>query len=157
MANHSFSRFARPLIAIAAIAGFLALGVASSASATSPDDHLVTPAELGSAYAAPGETTWLSDLSGGGTNTMTTDSFDGRSSLKMSVPGANGQVNAFKTFGSGVRPTDIPALLAGSSFSYAGNTVNFQIAMFYTPVDIAHYGPQGSTIACTPAVDGGVT
>ena len=131
----------------------LILTVGSPASAAT--DVLVTAADLGTAYAGAGQTTWLADNAGGGTDQITTDVFDGRSAVKLSRPSTGSQVNIFHSYGAGVRPTSVPDVLAGASYSYSGNTVNFQLAMFYTPVDLEHYGPSGTTSACTQAVDSG--
>jgi hypothetical protein len=75
----------------------------------------------------------------------------------MLQPTVNSSATMLKSYGAGVRPTNVPQLLSGSSYSYSGSNVNFQLAMFYTPIDAAHYGPTGTTLACAPAVDGGVT
>jgi hypothetical protein len=51
-------------------------------------------------------------------------------------------------------PTDLPALLVGSSFTWAGPNVNFQAEVSFIPTDAAHYGPLGSTTPCPRAIPG---
>jgi hypothetical protein len=129
----------------------------ASAPAGAATDTLVTTPELSTVYATAGHQGWVLDNSSGGTEAITTDVFDARSALKLLQPSTGSSATILKSYGLGVRPADIPGLLAGSSFSYSGSNVNFQLAMFYTPNDPVHYGPTGTTLRCTQAVDGGVS
>jgi hypothetical protein len=141
-------------VAVVALGGLVA-GAASSASAAVSPTY-VAQSDIGTSYAADGQITWLSDLGGGGTSSVTTDAFDGGPAIKMVQTGASSQVNIFRSYGVGVRPTSVSDVLAGSSFSYAGSSVNFQLAMFYTPADPITYGPGTGPTNCAQAKDNGV-
>lgn len=110
---------------------------------------------LGPDYADPGDVVWLAEDGHSGTHDVTTDVFDGRSAVRIDRPTTDDVVNVFRSYGQGVRPTDVHALLDGASYSYSGANVNFQLAFFYTPADLATYGPGGTT-PCSQAKDGGV-
>ena len=71
------------------------------------------------------------------------------------------KVYLYNTFGPGERPTDIPALLQGASYDYAGVNVNFQLEVVFQPKD-DQYGPPNPGEApqspeCASAVDWGVS
>lgn len=121
-------------------------------------DELVPGSAIGTTYSGAGEVSWLVDGSNGPAASVTSDVFDGRSALKLTLPNVNTVTSVFRSFGQGTRPTDIPALLNGASYSYAGFNVNFQLGLFYTPAN-PDFGPPGTGAVgttCTQATDGGV-
>ena len=145
----------RSAVGILAAGSALALALAGASPAMAATSVLVPESQIGSTYAADNEVVWLAEDSAGGSHDVTTDVFDGRSAVKMMLSSTSSVVNVFRSYGVGTRPTAVAPLLDDASYSYAGSNVNFQLAMFYTPADLAAYGPSGSTSACTQAVDNG--
>lgn len=136
----------------------LALTGAVPAAATGATTDVLVPAsDFGSTYAAANQKTWLVEQWSGGTHQIGAAALASRDAIEMTRASTGSVVNVFRSFGAGVRPTAIAPLLDGASYTYSGDNVNFQFAMFYTPADSAAYGPAGSTAACTQAVDDGST
>ncbi len=146
-------------LALTAVTALIAGGVLGLvAPAHALTDVTVSGAEIGSTYAGAGETVWLKDGSNGGTGSIDAVPFDSRPAFKLELPNVNSVSNLFRSFGQGVRPTDIPSLLENASYSYTGFNVNFQLGVFYTPAD-STYGPPGTgTVGstCTQATDNSV-
>lgn len=133
---------------------FLATGalVASGAigAAAAPGDVTITVDDLASARPATGG--WFVDSAGSGqTFAVTQDGPGGDTAMKLGVSSTSDKVYVYNTFGPGSRSTDIPALLTGASYDYAGINVNFQVEVIFEPTDVALYGPAGTSRACTPA------
>ncbi|GAB3616245.1 hypothetical protein GCM10027416_08020 [Okibacterium endophyticum] len=142
--------------AVVTLVAASALVVGGTTAAAAPAVQNITAADIVDIRAPEGTTQWFSEVSKGGS--LLDDAYNGTDSLALDVPSASASVRVLKTYGAGVRPqSDLPALLSDASYSYAGANVNFQIEMFYTPVDPA-YGPDSPTAEnrCTPAFDEGV-
>ena len=144
-------------LALAALLGvtLAAAGAAPAGATSAPNDVLVPESQLGSSYAAPGEIVWLVEEWSGGSHDIAT-AFDGRPVVAMDRSGTGSVVNVFRSYGVGTRPTDFGSVLAGTNYSYTGDSVNMQFAMYYTPADPASYGPTGTVAPCYQAVDDSV-
>lgn len=162
MAPHPSARFGTPsprsIVALAATAGLvgsLALLGGSAALAVPASTVDVTGSEISATRSA--DAGWFYDNDGGtGAFAVTKDGPGNEAAMKLSLiktGGAAGtdKIYLYNSLDPANRLTDIPALLDGASYSYAGVNVNFQIEVIFKPTDVAHYGPAGSTAACTSA------
>lgn len=143
-------------IAVAAAAGTLlatlAAGGAQAAPAIVPTVVEVAASDIAATRPATGG--WFFDNDGttdDGHFVVAKDGPGNDPAMKLGVPTSTDKVYLYNTFGPGSRPTDIPALLPGASYDYAGVNVNFQIELIFKPLDVASYGPAGTVAACTSA------
>jgi LPXTG-motif cell wall-anchored protein len=144
-------------VASLAAAALLASGAISGASAT-PTQVEVTVDDI--ATSRPAGDGWFVDNAGsggstGGTFAVTKDGPGNDLAMKLGVTTSSDLVYLYNAFAPGTGPRDIPALLAGASYDYAGVNVNFQLQLVFTPADAA-YGPSGAT-PCTSAVAWGLS
>jgi hypothetical protein len=143
------------LAAAACLVGSLGLLGGSAALAVSPSTVDVTGSEISATR--PAGAGWFYDNDGGtGAFEVTKDGPGNDAAMKLSLLKTGGsagtdKIYLYNSLDPANRPTDIPALLDGASYSYAGVNVNFQIEVIFKPTDVAHYGPAGSTAACTSA------
>lgn len=65
---------------------------------------------------------------------------DGDTALALNLADTTSRAYVYRSFAAGERPTDIDALRAGASYTYAGPNVNFQFELVFRPAD-SSYGP----------------
>ncbi|RIJ78191.1 S-layer homology domain-containing protein [Nakamurella silvestris] len=136
---------------MALIGSGLALSGSAGAAPVAPNVY-VGAAAITAPPTGPSDPYWYFDGSGTGAQTVAADSFDGTSALKLSIPTAANVSTVARAFPVNARPTNLPALLAGASYSYSGKiNVNFQSLVYFVPKD-AQYGPTGSS-PCAQAKD----
>jgi hypothetical protein len=140
-----------------ASAALVAGGVAAGATAV-PAQVDITVGDIAASRPAAGG--WFVDNQGSGGSTggafsITQDGPGNDAAMKLSVSTTSDAVYIFNGFALGSGPRDIPALLTGASYDYAGLNVNFQLQLVFTPSDPA-YGPGGST-QCASAVAWGLS
>jgi LPXTG-motif cell wall-anchored protein len=100
---------------------------------------------------------WVDTADGTGTFGVANDTYDGTAAGEISLPSTTSGIDVHDDYSAAERPTDLPALLAGSSYSYVGTNVNFQIEVAYQPVD-PQYGPTGAgSSACSSAASWGIS
>lgn len=146
-------RFSAIRLATAGAAA-LALVAVGAAPAHALTDDYVESSDIDEVFPAAGVSDWtITSVSSGGSAAITDEAFDGRDTLTLTRDATSDQVTVMKTWGVGVRPTSIPELLDGASYSYTGANPSFQLGLFYTPTDLAAYGPSGTTSACMQALD----
>lgn len=153
--RRSTARRSAPIAAIAiGLGALLALPTALPALGAPSAPVYVPASAIGTDRATGSTPNWFADVSGAGAFATTTDAFDGISPvLKLTTPGSGDQVRVLTSYGPGAAPT-IPVLLNGASYAYTGSNANFQIELFFTPKNLAEYGPAGTTDRCTQAKDG---
>lgn len=116
----------------------LALMVGTPASAAAA--QWVVAADIGSTRAATGEgTRWWAETTNGGSFSDGAAPFDG-AALMLRDPAANSSVRVLNTYAPDAAKPTIAEIVNGASYTFAGTNVNFQIEIFFTPVDPA-YGP----------------
>jgi hypothetical protein len=133
----------------------LVLGGATTAvAAEGSGTTYVSQSDIGSTNPTGSNSSWYADLSGGGTTTVTTDAFDGQSSLKLGADTSSAQARLLLRAGPDLMATqtNLNDFLAGASYSYSGAAVQFAVELYFTPTDEALYGPTGSS-PCTQATD----
>jgi hypothetical protein len=137
--------------------GAVALIVAGGATSAFAATSATTVAASDVANTRPADGGWWQDRdsAASGSFDMTTDSFDGSAAAKLKLPTTASGVNLHDDYPAASRPTDLPALLAGSSYTYTGTNVNFQIEVAYQPAD-SRFGPSGSS-PCTSAAAWGIS
>lgn len=140
---------------VAAVAGIVVLsGLAPTSALAAPAPSIVEVRASSIADTRPAAGGWFADASGtttDGSFAISQDSPGNVVAVKLDVPTATDKIYLYNTFAAGSRPADIPALVEGASYDYAGLNVNFQLEVIFEPVDVARYGPAGSVKACTPA------
>jgi hypothetical protein len=141
----------RWLLAAATLA--LVVGTLPSAAAfASTPPQWVVAADVGTARAAAGATSWFADPSHNGNYATSASTFDASTALQLSTPAASDGIRVLNSYGSGVTPPTIAQITSGASYTYSGSNVDFQIELFFTPSD-SNYGPDPANGAdkCTAA------
>jgi LPXTG-motif cell wall-anchored protein len=136
-----------------AVAGLLLTSVeAASAASVS-----VVPTDV-TATTRPADGGWWVDKADAtGSFAVTSDSYDGTTAGEITLPSTTSGVDPHDDYSVADRPTDLPALLDGASYSYVGADVNFQIEVAYQPVD-PQFGPTGTgSSACSSATAWGIS
>lgn len=121
------------------------------AAAAPPSTVTVTASQISSVRPLTSAGWWY-DI--GGTSwgfDVTHDGPDNDAAMKLTTQTSTDKVYLYNAYAPDERPVDIPALVSGASYTYAGANVNFQLEVVFEPVDVAGYGPSGSIAACTPA------
>jgi hypothetical protein len=155
--HSSESRRPRSAIAIAAAAAFVFASLLVPTSAQAANSNVqVKQSQIGTTYATDGADVWLSETNSGASTSVAPDAVDGTSSIALDRATKDSKASVFHSYGVGTRPTDVKSLLTDASYSYSGNSVNFQIGMFFTPNEVGLYGPAGTTATCTQAKDNGI-
>ncbi len=135
-------------VASLAAAALVASG-ASLGAAAAPSRIDVTVGDIASARPASGG--WFFDKAGAASFEVTKDGPGNDLAMRLGVTEESDKVYLYDAFGAGSRPHDIPALLTGASYDYAGTNVNLQLEVIFKPNNGKLYGPSGTSKACTPA------
>ncbi|HMH58096.1 MAG TPA: hypothetical protein VK537_02830 [Galbitalea sp.] len=141
---------------VAGALGTAAFSLAGTTAAIAAGDNgtdFVSASDIGSTPPTGSNSSWYTDLAGGGTATITTDAFDGKANLKLGADTPTEQARLLLGFGPNLAATqtNLHSFLAGSSYSYSGASVQFAVELYFTPNDEALYGPAGSS-PCTQAL-----
>ena len=119
----------------------LVVGTLPSAAAfASTPPQWVVASDVSTARAAAGATSWFADPTHNGTFATSASTFDASTALQLSTPAASDGIRVLNSYGSGVTPPTLSEITSGASYTYSGSNVDFQIELFFTPID-AGYGP----------------
>jgi LPXTG-motif cell wall-anchored protein len=139
---HAATGIAAGMIAVIAIS-------APPAFADTPSRYYVPADQI----ATDGSTAWQADITNNARFSEEDDG-DATQALRLQAPTATDGIRVLHRYQPDSRPTDVPALLQGASYTYRGSNVNFQLELFFSPSD-PEYGPDAVDPAdrCTQAVD----
>jgi LPXTG-motif cell wall-anchored protein len=139
MSRPKFCRATIRLAASLAIAAVLGVLVSSAAFASNAPQWVIA-ADVGTARAAAGATSWFADPTHNGTFATSASTFDASTALQLSTPAQSDGIRVMNSYGSGVTPPTIAQITSGASYTYSGSNVDFQIELFFAPSD-SGYGP----------------